>query len=72
MEEKREEEPEESLKYKEKLYLNRKGHQSNFKSITREKRNNMKLAGVPVGAGTSLVGSPPVAHYTPNFEMTLK
>ena len=36
------------LNYKEKLYLNRKGYMPVFKSVTREKRNNIPLGTAPL------------------------
>lgn len=46
------------LRYNEKIYLNRKGHSAEFKSITRQKRNN-----VPDGTGFLREATPAVGSY---------
>lgn len=51
-----------NLRYQETLILNKKGHQSVFKSITRKKRD-AQLDGKNPG----LDKVPPVAHYKPRY-----
>jgi hypothetical protein len=46
------------LRYNEKIFLNKKGHTPEFKSITRSKRNH-----VPDGKGLPWETTPCVGHY---------
>ena len=52
------------LRYKEQLFLNRKGYSQTFKSVTREKRNN-----ILDGSGTVKDPSPSLGHYRPRYTL---
>ena len=57
----------ENLRYSEALHLNKKGYMACFKGITRMKRN-MQLDGKNIGVDKV----PPVAHYTPKYDIVDK
>lgn len=55
------------LRYQEPLWLNRKGHQPQFKSITREKRNHLAD-----GKNGTLDKTPVCTKYRPNYNVLMK